>query len=180
MKISIITESAELPVTLAEVKAYLKVDSTADDDMLNELINTAVNMVETYLHCFIITKTVLYAADYIHVENGESVLHLPYPLGAIDFIKTYNDAGTATTVTNYKQFNNKIIFSTAPQSVRLNEGYHIQYDTGIAVDAESCPADIKIAIKQVVSIFYDCCDLSINTIMNNISRHAYLNMLFLK
>lgn len=183
MKISIITDSAETPVTLSEVKQWLKIDSSDEDTKLLELVKSSVNTIETYINNPIITKTILYATDnYIVDSNGDMVLYLPYVPTAINFIKVYDINNTATTITAYKQYTRKIVFTEYPtHTVRLNEGYQVQFTAGISSNSSTTPADIKIVLKEIVAYFYEnCCDKDLNSILKNLSGYINLSQLYLQ
>lgn len=47
--LSLVTAPATLPVTVAEMKAYLKVDGSDEDTLIEALINVAVERVEQYI-----------------------------------------------------------------------------------------------------------------------------------
>jgi uncharacterized phiE125 gp8 family phage protein len=180
MQITVVTDSAEAPVTLAEVKQWLKIDHTEDDAKLTELIESAVNTIENYINNPIITKTVLYVTDnYIIDGNGDVVLYLPYIPSALDFVRVYDIDDTATTITAYNRYTRKIVFTEYPTlTVRLNAGYQVQFDAGIASNASTTPADIKTVVKEIVAYFYDnCCDRNLGQILQSIS--GYINFFHL-
>lgn len=165
------------PVSLSEVKQWLKIDHNEDDAKLTELIASSVNTVETYINTPIITKSVLYVNDKYQIdENGDMVLYLPYIPSLIDFVKVYDINNVATTITNYQRYTRKIVFTDIPSfNVRLNEGYHVQFYAGIANDALTTPADIKITLKEIIAYFYDeCCDKNLGEILMNLS--GYINV----
>lgn len=183
MQITVVTDSAETPVTLTEVKQWLKVDHSEDDNKLLELIKSAVNTIETYINNPIITKTILYVTDnYIIDSNGDMVLYLPYVPTAVTFVKVYDMDDTETTITAYKRYTRKILFTEYPtNTVRLNAGYQVQFTAGIASNASTTPADIKIVLKEIVAYFYDdCCDKDLSLILQNLSGYINLSQLALQ
>lgn len=183
MQITVITDSAETPVTLTEVKQWLKIDTSEDDAKLLELIKSAVDTIETYINNPIITKTILYVTDHYIIDgNSDMVLFLPYVPIAISFVKVYDIDNTATTITAYKQYTRKIVFTEYPtNTVRLNSGYQVQFTAGIASNASTTPPNIKIVLKEIIAYFYDnCCDRDLNSILKNVSGYMNLSQLALQ
>jgi uncharacterized phiE125 gp8 family phage protein len=175
MRLSVVTESAETAVTLSEVKAWLKIDHTEDDDKLEELISSATVTIESFINQAIITKTFLYVTDNIVVdENYDMALYLPYQPISMSFVKVYDTDNTANTITDYERYNRKIVFTDLDITPRANEAYQVQFTAGVASNATTAPADIKIVLKEIVAFFYDdCCNKSLTDILKNLS--GYIN-----
>ena len=174
MQITVVTESAESPVTLAEVKAWLKVDHNEDDAQLTELINSAVKTIESYINAPIILKTILFAVDNYYVDDDyQFCIYLPYNPIAISFVKIYDKENVANTITDYEQYSKKIVICSTIAS-RSNQGYEVQFTSGIAADAMTTPADIKTVIKEIVAFYYDdCCDKDLNKMLSTLG--GYIN-----
>ena len=92
------TAPAELPLSLAETKAHLRVDDTSSDDLISRLIGAAVSHVdgaEGWLGRALISQTWELALDaFPTTEKREIVVPLP-PLQSITSI-TYVDTNGAT------------------------------------------------------------------------------------
>lgn len=90
-----ITTSPESePVTLAEAKRHVRVDSTDDDDYLTSLISVARNHVEKYCGAYLATQTVEMKA-----EDWRDMAHLPvYPVQSITTIAYTDTNGDAQTL----------------------------------------------------------------------------------
>jgi uncharacterized phiE125 gp8 family phage protein len=175
MRLSVVTDSAELAVSLAEVKSWLKIDHNEDDDKLNELIKSATVTIESYINQAIITKTFLYVNDnFVLDENYDIAIYLPYTPINISFFKIYDTENTENTITDYQRYNRKIVFNDLSVTPRINEAYQVQFTAGIASNALTTPKDIKIVLKEIVAFFYDdCCDKNLGDILKNLS--AYIN-----
>jgi uncharacterized phiE125 gp8 family phage protein len=91
-------EGAE-PVTLADAKAWLKVDIADDDLLITELITTARRDCETYLCTSLIPRTI---TAYLQIGLGE--IRLPY--GPVDVITTVTDldGNVIDYITKYETF----------------------------------------------------------------------------
>jgi hypothetical protein len=119
--LKLITAPASEPVTLAEVKLYLRIDGSDDDTMLNNFITVARQIAEEYTNRKFINQTwdlwmdrfpsqVNFDAlapdtvtqgklsEYISVQN---YIEIPYyPLSSVTYLKTYDDDGTDYTMTS--------------------------------------------------------------------------------
>jgi len=76
MKVRTIAPAAE-PVTLAEAKAHLRVDSDHEDALITSIIQTARQKAETITHSALITQTWAEIADQFPDGNGKIELTLP-------------------------------------------------------------------------------------------------------
>jgi uncharacterized phiE125 gp8 family phage protein len=173
MRLSVVTESAELAVTLSEVKSWLKIDHNEDDDKLYELIKSATVTIESFINQAIITKTFLYVVDNTVIDdNYDIAIYLPYIPISISFVRVCDTENTANTITTYEKYSRKIIFTDLNVTPRTNEAYQVQFTAGIASNATSTPRDIKIVLKEVVAFFYDnCCDKTLSDILKNLSHY---------
>lgn len=177
-QITVTTDSAEDPVTLTEVKSWLRIDHTEDDTKLTELILSAVKTVEKYISQAIITKTFLYKTSFSFWDDyGKEYLYLPYNPTTITSVKIYDATDTANTLTTTSQFTRKILLGEHGYSARENQAYEVIFTAGIASDASTTPEDIKIVIKEVVSYFYegDCCKKDLGQILSTLNGYVNMN-----
>jgi|TARA_R100001163_G_scaffold2519_3_gene3917 uncharacterized phiE125 gp8 family phage protein len=175
IEINIVTDSSELPVTLAEAKAWLKIDHTEDDTTLSDLIKSSVATVESYIKNPIITKTILYKTSYPkYDEYGEEYVHLPYTPTAVNSVKIYDEKNIANTLTTSSNFGKKVLLGNHYIEPRNNQAYQVEFTAGIAADAANTPEDIKMVIKELVSYFFegDCCDKTLRQILGTIAGYV--------
>lgn len=175
IEIEIVTDSAEEPVTLAEAKAWLKIDHSDDDTTLTGLISSAVNTVEAYIKNPIITKTILYKRnDLKYDEFGDEYIHLPYTPTAISSVKIYDTTNTANTLTASSNYGKKVLLGAHTVTPRDNQPYHVQFTTGIAPNAANTPEDIKMVIKELVAFYFegDCCNKDLKAILSTIGGYV--------
>lgn len=79
------------PVTLAEVKNYLRLNNTQDDDLINDIIVNARMRAERYINSDIVSKQ-----RQVYLPAVNEPIQLPYaPITSVD---TVNINGTAQTV----------------------------------------------------------------------------------
>jgi uncharacterized phiE125 gp8 family phage protein len=96
---------ATLPLSLTEVKAFLKVTTSTEDDLISTMINSVVNYAESYTHIEFITKQFRTFRDcfYFPIEIRKS------KLVQIDSIKYFDENKILQTFSSsnyYSDFNN--------------------------------------------------------------------------
>ncbi len=146
-----ITAPASEPVTLAELKSYLYIDHSDDDDLLNRMLQAAREAAEQFTRRSFITQTWKLTYD----DNVP--FHLDLPNGPVQSITSVvaeaEDTSTVTVNTQaYKLLSNDVL--------RV-EGYvsahkvHITYVTGYGDDAADVPAPIRQGIAQHVAVMLE-------------------------
>jgi uncharacterized phiE125 gp8 family phage protein len=86
--LSILTEPAVEPVTLAEAKAHCRVDSTADDSLISSYIKAAREWVSAYMD-----ETLVHTRYVMKLDSFPTEIELPRPPMAT------SDTATAVTIT---------------------------------------------------------------------------------
>lgn len=173
------TEPASEPITLAEAKAYLRIDSSGDDALINSLIVAARKLCEEHMQRAIITQTLQLFIDTTeeidqplwegmrtgpYLNYHKNYIDLPMPtVTAVTHIKTYDDSDSSTTFasSNYYLDNARqparVVLrtgSTFPTALRVANAIEVKYVTGYA-NANSVPAPIKFSIYQVLTYLYE-------------------------
>lgn len=179
-----------LPISLSDMKVYLRVDGTADDDLIIAYINTAVEAIKQYTRRAIKTETFVFKADGFADANGDDrLLQLgpgvhtgsrPYILGGGEALDLpFPPLQSVTSVVTYDRGNNALTFSaslygvdlqsgriylnegeTWPSDLRAQDAVQVTYVAGYG--SASVPAPILQAIRLHVSGMYDgtCMGLS--------------------
>lgn len=159
---ALVTAPAELPVTIGEAKAQLRVDHFDDDALISGLIASAVDHLDGYrgvLGRAIITQTWRDRARRWH-----PVMPLPFP-DVQSVVITYRDiAGVEQTVppAEYELLDgaigSRVYFKDAFLSPQLHEDeaepITITFTAGYGAAAD-VPQDIKTAITLMVQMDYD-------------------------
>lgn len=184
---TLVTAPATEPVSLTDVKTFLRIDGTADDAILTMLIASTRRMAEEYTKRALITQSwkltmdrfseweddILppghYTAPTPFLVNGTQAIQLSrQPIQTITHIKTTNSANVQSTVAAATY-----TLDTATGQILLNEGYswpselraraavEIQFAAGWA-NAAAVPDPIKQGILQHISASYTnkvCADI---------------------
>lgn len=145
--INILTEQDANIIDLAEIKNFLRIDFDDDDNLLRELLKTAVKQCELYISKSLSEKNYKLSV----YECATNTLNLPYPpvisVNSITIIDKYNNN---IEYTNYllDTISNKIIFRNLP-----NNFYRIDiiYTSGYT----KIPDDIKQGILFHISKMYE-------------------------
>jgi uncharacterized phiE125 gp8 family phage protein len=146
-----VTAPASEPVNLAEAKLYLRVDGTADDSLISDLIVAARMSAEAFLKSSLITQTwKLVYNDYV---DCEVTLPMP-PIATITSVVITTRDSTSQTVspTNYylNAAKNKLIFNSQVIGFTIE----ITYTAGYG-NAAQIPQPIKYGILAHIAAMYD-------------------------
>ena len=173
------TEPASEPITLAEAKTYLRVDSSGDDALITSLIVTARKLCEIHMQRAIMSQTLQLFLDTLQdyedplwegirtapdLNYYKNYIDLPFPVvSSITHVKTYDDDDTATTFASSKYYVDssrepaRIVLrkgETFPTALRVANAIEVQYVTGYA-SANAVPEPIKFAIYQILTFLYE-------------------------
>lgn len=164
------------PITLAEAKAHMAVDHTADDAVITMMITAARQYAEEMTGLAFITQTWTLALDgwpavspwwdgvveapmSIMSENSRKSIDLPrYPLQTVTSITTDGaavDIGATFIIDSQRRPGRLVIKSgTAwPSVVQNANGISIVYVAGFGL-AVAVPAAIKLGLLQMVAFMY--------------------------
>ena len=138
--LDLITPAAFEPVSLAEAKLALRIDSNADDSHIQSLIKAARVMAEEYLRRALVTQTWqlqydLYAPSVVNLPRG--------PVKSVTFVKVISSDWSETTISTNAYYLNagkeNLIFDAAP----MGQIVQIQYVCGYGL-----PSDVPEPIRQ--------------------------------
>ena len=148
------------PVTLAEMRGYLRLDDTAEDDIVNALIRTARQSVEAASGRLLIAQSWRVALDRWPDDRAVS---LPVsPLVAVDGIRVFNAGGLPAVVspTLYQADAASdpariLIDPAAPAPGRMLQGIEIDVRVGYGAAADTVPAPLRHAIRFLVARWFE-------------------------
>ena len=151
MKVKIITDCAEV-VTLAEVKNFLKVTGTQDNDLIEDImIPAARQTLEKFTGASFGEKTI-----EVLFTTWEAFYKLPYgPVTEVTKVERVYTDGTETelTTSDYTVRDDQV-YVTEWYSTRELVGVRVTYTAGYN-DDEPLPVEIKEAIMKQISYNYD-------------------------
>lgn len=168
----LITDSAEEPVTLAEVKTALRIDGTDYDAILTPLITTARQIGEKITGRDFVNKTwKLYLDDFpcadaegIEVEKSklQSITSIQYYIESVlttfdssNYYKT-NDANYSSIYLNQNK--------AYPNTDDRKQAVEIVFVSGYGASASDVPQAIKTALISMITALYenagDCAESS--------------------
>ena len=173
------TEPTQEPVTLQEVKEYLRVEDSTDERNIRPLIETARRFAEEHLGRALVSTTYTQYYDcyddmsdplwegtrtgpYINYYKNYLVLGKG-PVSSVTHIKTYDDDDTATTMASSKYYVDKarepsrIVLRTGetfPTSLRVANGIEVEYVAGYS-SIYSIPEPIRMGILQHIAHLYE-------------------------
>jgi hypothetical protein len=180
--LKLLTAPATEPITRTEAKLYLRVDSTADDSLIDILIAAARQMVEEHIGRSLITQhwtlwldrfpggnepwwDGVREASLSVLSNARCEIKIPRgPVSAVTHLKTYNDSGDASTMdssdyhTDLSGYPARLVLKNGavwPTDLRSANAIEIQFVAGYGA-AGDVPSAIKAAIYQIVAAMYDC------------------------
>ena len=157
-----VTAPATAPITLAEAKAQMKVESSDDDTIIQRLIDAAVNFVDAQgaLGKAMITQT---WGQWLSPNPGTVYLLLG-PVQSVSAVKYYDVDGTLQTATlaDFNVFGTPNRISVFPKSGKAwpvtqtrDDAIKIEYIIGYGSTSASVPETVRHALIMLVSNWYE-------------------------
>lgn len=149
---------AQEPVTLAEAKAFLRLDDEAEDGLVSTLITAA------RLHVEGITGRALLAQSWRVVLDAwprDRSVRLPVtPLMSVAAVTAYDADGVGheIAVAQFWPENGSLLLplNVAGMPVlRERQGIEVDYVAGFGTDPEDVPADIRQALLALVGYWFE-------------------------
>lgn len=165
----LITPPAAEPLTLAEAKAHLRLETTADDALVASLITAARQWVERVTGRALIHQTWQLWLDAPPGSEDSSssvaVVELPRaPLVSVSAISSYDETDAATTwdsaqyVVDAAREPGRVAPRNGffwPVPARALRGLRIEYVAGFGATASSVPEPLRLALRQLVTHWYE-------------------------
>lgn len=145
------------PVTLAEAKAFLRLDGTDEDDLVGALITAARLTVERAARITLIRQTWRVTLTRWPAAR---VLRLPIaPVSAVVAARVVDASGTATLPAGTCRLrpDDGSLLSVDPAAAGPGEGGRIEIDLqcGFGPDAGAVPETLKLAIRRLVAEWFE-------------------------
>lgn len=150
------------PVTVAEAKAHLRLDGTAEDALIQSLITTARLHIESALGLSLMTQTWAWFLDRWFRRPRIS---LPLrPVQSIESIRIWSQDGSSQLISPSQFFLDgqgtpaRIVWlgtGEPPEPSRDVNGIQISLTTGFGSNAGDVPATVRHAILLLVAHWYE-------------------------
>jgi uncharacterized phiE125 gp8 family phage protein len=162
--IQVVTPPASEPLTLAEVKEFLRVDHSDDDATLAIFIAAARQLCESYTRLALMPTTFEEYFDDFPQYTGtyKDEIHLSRsPVQSITYVK-YIDGNETTITANAADYKTDLI--SRPARISPDNGWFGTYETINAVfiryvagfaDAASVPAPLKHGMLLIIGDMYE-------------------------
>ena len=149
------------PVSLAEAKAHLRVDGTAEDVLIGSLILTSRLHVEASLSVALISQSWTLVLD--KWPKGDTVEIPLSPLQAVPGLRVRNASGVGVTVpaTSYlvdlASKPPRLVWNNAvrPDPGQPANGIEIDLNAGFGASVASVPAPLKHAVLLLTAHWYE-------------------------
>jgi uncharacterized phiE125 gp8 family phage protein len=150
------------PVSLAEAKAHLRVDGSAEDALIQSLIVTSRLHIEAALGLALITQSWSYFLDR-WPKAGRIVLPLR-PVAALSHIRIWSEEGTSASLDpaafllDGQGMPPRLVARsdvTGASAMRPANGIEIGFTAGFGPSADDVPATIRHALVLLVAHWYE-------------------------
>lgn len=134
------------PISLAETKAFLRVDHEADDALIQALIQTARESLESYLSIALIRRSMQFSTSL--EECSSRVVKLPrWPVISVDAVIVDGESVSDPDIDLRKR----------PSSLVIERGSHVEaeFTAGYGEGADDVPAPLRQALLLLVARHYE-------------------------
>lgn len=159
MSTALITKPAVEPVTLSEAKSHLRVDGSAEDTLISELITVARQHLEQVIEVRMITQTWRQYEDCWPLSR---MLNLKTrPVRSVQSITVYDSDGTPTIIApaDYQldlvSQPARIYLPEGASSGQAMNGIEVDFTAGFGDTGVEVPDTLKRAILLLVAHWYE-------------------------
>ena len=173
------TEPTAEPLSLQEVKEYLRVEDATDERVVQPLITAARQFAESHMNRALMQQTFTLTLDAVVEQNEplyegirtapdlnyyKNYIVLPKsPVQSVTSVKTYDDSDTATTMAASKYYVDtarepaRIVLRTGetfPTALRVANAIEVIYVAGYT-SAYTIPEPIRLGMLQHIAYMYE-------------------------
>jgi uncharacterized phiE125 gp8 family phage protein len=148
------------PITLEEMKAYLRVDDdSTQDELIAGLVKAARLMVEGVSRRVLIEQRWRVVLD--RWPRGGTIMLPLSPVMTVESIKVADEAGTATALPaasfdcDLLSDPPRIAVSDVPEPGRARNGIAVELRAGYGAGADAVPAPLRLAVKILVAHWFE-------------------------
>ena len=155
----LLTPPAVEPLTLAEAKAYLRVETGDDDELIASLIGAARAHIESATRRAFITQTWRLVRDAWPADGRIAVV--PMPLIRLIEARVFDGDGAARVVDpqHFSVDTAQALLAFArgalPAPGRLIGGIEIDVEVGYGASADAVPAPLRQGVRLLVAHWYE-------------------------
>ena len=177
--LTITTEPTQEPVTLQEVKEYLRIEDNTDERLLRPFIETARRFAEEHMGRTLMQTTYTMFVDaydemadplwegvktgpYLNYYKNYVILPRP-PVTSVTSVSTFDDSDTETTMASSKYYVDsarepaRVVLrqgETFPTALRVANAIKVVYVAGYS-SQYSIPEPIRMGILQHIAYMYE-------------------------
>lgn len=163
MKYKIKTDTAQIPVSVAELKHYLRVvsDDVAQDTLIRSLIVAATKTIETEAHISVLDRVYTY---FFNDFTSEELLITLKPASSVDAVRYYDGEnelqtlGTSVYEADIIKYRAMVLLKSGqsfPATYPKNNAVEIDVTIGFGAIAVDVPEDLRLAIKMLAAHWFD-------------------------
>lgn len=155
----VVTPATSNPITLSEAKTHLKVDTTADDTFITNLIKSATSSAQEYTNRFFIATTIQQVGD-----KWEDISNLlKSPVASVTNIKYVDTSGSLQTLNTDVYFVDDVNKpariglkpnQSFPEIIDRLNAVQVNYVVGIAAGPDEVDEGIRQALLLTIGNWY--------------------------
>jgi uncharacterized phiE125 gp8 family phage protein len=155
----VVTPATSNPITLTEAKTHLKVDTTADDTFITNLIKSATSSAQEYTNRFFIATTIQQVGD-----KWEDISNLlKSPVASVTNIKYVDTSGSLQTLNTNVYFVDDVNKpariglkpnQSFPEIIDRLNAVQVNYVVGIAAGPDEVDEGIRQALLLTIGNWY--------------------------
>ena len=178
---TLITDATSEPITTAEAKLHLRVDSSAEDTYIDSLVKAARVYCEKYTNRSFINTTWELQIDEFPASDLDSILLLNSPVSSITSLKYIDDDGNEQTWSsaNYQLDETReparlmpVVDVSYPSTQSDTfKAVQVRYVAGYGATASSVPEGLRSAMLLLIGHMYDV------RIMTQVGSYSTVDML---
>lgn len=160
MQVKIIQQPAQEPVSLSEIKAYVRITHSYDDDLLESMIKSARQLAEEFTNQSFCERTL-----QVQFNKNELYHELPYgPVGEVTEVVSIRDGDESNPDYRVEGLTDKRVkilsYHISAIDTSENSELKVTYTAGYGISEKTSdlPDIVKDALKEQVMIWYEIKD----------------------
>ena len=162
MTLSVVSPPAAEPLSLGEAKTHLRVDGSAEDSYISDLIVAARRWIENHTERVFVTQTLRMTLDRFPV--GRALVLPRTPVQSVVHVKAFaaDDAETLLAGSEYvvdgESAPARIVRAAGaswPNVGRAAKGVEVQFVAGYGANGADAPEELRHAARLLVAHFYE-------------------------